>query len=65
MHAHTCTHYGTGLHWKTKQKVAASNYLFERVTILYRNFAIGSAVSGDVTNITFRDSSIGDAAGQH
>jgi len=53
----------SGLHWKTKHKVAASNYLFERVTILYRNFAIGSAVSGDVTNITFRDSTIGDAAG--
>ena len=32
----------SGLHWKTKKKVAAQNYLFERTTILYRNFAIGS-----------------------
>ena len=38
----------SGLHWKTKEKVPAQNYLFERVTILYRNFAIGSDVSGDV-----------------
>ena len=38
----------SGLHWKTKAKVPAQNYLFERVTILYRNFAIGSDVSGDV-----------------
>ena len=41
-----------GLHWKTKKKVPAQNYLFERVTILHRNFAIGSDVSGDVINIT-------------
>ena len=40
------------LHWKTKIKVPAQNYLFERTTILYRNFAIGSDVSGDVRNIT-------------
>lgn len=53
----------SGLHWKTKKKVAASNYLFERVTILHRNFAIGSDVSGDVLNITFRDSIIGDDLG--
>jgi polygalacturonase len=52
-----------GLHWKTKKKVAAQNYLFERVTILHRNFAIGSDVSGDVINITFRDSTIGDDLG--
>ena len=50
----------SGLHWKTKKKVAAQNYLFERVSILHRNFAIGSAVSGDVLNITFKDSVIGD-----
>ena len=24
----------SGLHWKTKQKIPAENYLFERVTIL-------------------------------
>ena len=53
----------SGLHWKTKKKVAASNYLFERVTILHRNFAIGSDVSGDVINVTFRDSTIGDDLG--
>jgi polygalacturonase len=53
----------SGLHWKTKQKVAAQNYLFERVTILHRNFAIGSDVSGDVLNVTFRDSVIGDEHG--
>jgi hypothetical protein len=53
----------SGLHWRTREKVAAANYLFERVTILYRNFAIGSAVDGDVRNITFRDSTIGDDAG--
>jgi polygalacturonase len=53
----------SGLHWKTKQKVAAQNYLFERVTILHRNFAIGSDVSGDVLNVTFRDSVIGDDHG--
>eukprot|EP00039_Didymoeca_costata_P002269 m.58828 g.58828 ORF g.58828 m.58828 type:complete len:442 (-) comp11201_c0_seq4:246-1571(-) len=53
----------SGLHWLTKKKVAAENYLFERVTILYRNFAIGSDVSGDVRNITFRDSTIGDDKG--
>jgi polygalacturonase len=38
----------SGRHWKTGAKVAAQNYLFERVVILFRNFAIGSAVSGDV-----------------
>lgn len=53
----------SGLHWKTKAKVPAKDYLFERVTILYRNFAIGSDVSGDVLNITFRDSIIGDEKG--
>ena len=52
-----------GLHWKTKKKVAAQNYLFERVTILHRNFAIGSDVSGDVINITFKDGIIGDESG--
>ena len=50
----------SGLHWKTKKKVAAQNYLFERVSILHRNFAIGSAVSGDVLNITLKDSVIGN-----
>jgi hypothetical protein len=44
----------SGLHWKTLKKVSAQNYLFERTTILFRNFAIGSDVSGDVRNITFR-----------
>lgn len=53
----------SGLHWKTKEKVPAQNYLFERTTILHRNFAIGSSVSGDVRNITFRDSVIGDDKG--
>jgi len=53
----------SGLHWKTKEKVPARNYLFERTTILYRNFAIGSDVSGDVFNITYRDSVIGDDKG--
>ena len=38
----------SGRHWKTGAKVPAQNYLFERVVILFRNFAIGSAVSGDV-----------------
>jgi len=52
-----------GLHWKTKQKVPAQNYLFERVTIVHRNFAIGSDVSGDVRNITFRHGQIGDEFG--
>ncbi len=53
----------SGLHWKTKKKIPAQNYLFERVKILFRNFAIGSDVSGDVRNITFRDSQIGDEFG--
>eukprot|EP00035_Acanthoeca_spectabilis_P032645 m.19697 g.19697 ORF g.19697 m.19697 type:complete len:465 (-) comp5476_c1_seq1:100-1494(-) len=53
----------SGLHWRTRQKVPAADYLFERVTILFRNFAIGSSVSGDVRNITFRDSTIGDDLG--
>lgn len=53
----------SGLHWKTHKKVPAHNYLFERTTILFRNFAIGSDVSGDVRNITFRDSRIGDDKG--
>ena len=53
----------SGLHWKTHVKVAAENHLFERVTILYRNFAIGSSVAGDVRNITLRDSTIGDEFG--
>eukprot|EP01079_Euglenida_sp_SAG-EU17-18_P002222 gene2222-491_t len=43
--------------------VPAKDYLFERTTILYRNFAIGSAVAGGVRNITFRDSTIGDPLG--
>ena len=53
----------SGRHWRTKVKVPAQNYLFERVNILFRNFAIGSDVSGDVRNITFRDGTIGDDAG--
>ena len=53
----------SGLHWRTHRKVPAQNYLFERTTILFRNFAIGSDVSGDVRNITFRDSRIGDDLG--
>lgn len=53
----------SGLHWRTRQKVPAADYLFERVTILFRNFAIGSSVGGDVRNITFRDSTIGDDLG--
>ena len=53
----------SGLHWKNKTKVAAQNYVFERVDIVFRNFAIGSDVSGDVRNITFRDSTIGDDLG--
>jgi polygalacturonase len=43
--------------------VAGEIYLFERVTILHRNFAIGSDVSGDVINITFKDGIIGDESG--
>ena len=42
----------SGRHWKTHAKVPAQNYHFERTTILFRNFAIGSAVAGDVRNIT-------------
>lgn len=53
----------SGLHWRTRVKTAAQNYLFERINILYRNFAIGSSVAGDVRNITFRDSIIGDDLG--
>lgn len=53
----------SGLHWKNKTKVAAQNYLFERINIVFRNFAIGSDVSGDVRNITFKDSTIGDDLG--
>jgi polygalacturonase len=37
--------------------------VFERVTLLFRNFAIGSDISGDVRNITFRDGTIGDDLG--
>ena len=43
--------------------MSAQNYLFERITILFRNFAIGSDVSGDVKNVTVRDSVIGDDLG--
>ena len=53
----------SGLHWKTKAKVPAQNYLFERINIVHRNFAIGSDVSGDVRNISFVDSTIGDEYG--
>ena len=54
----------SGVHWKDRTlKVAAENYLFERVTLIYRNFAIGSSVAGDVRNITFRDGTIGDDSG--
>ena len=53
----------SGIHWKTHTKVPAQNYVFERVTILFRNFAIGSSVSGDVKNITFKDGVIGDDLG--
>lgn len=53
----------SGLHWKTKEKIPAQNYLFDRVTILFRNFAIGSDVSGDIRNITFQNSVIGDDKG--
>lgn len=54
----------SGRHWKSPhEKVPAQNHLFERVTILFRNFAFGSDVSGDVRNITFRDGTIGDDSG--
>jgi hypothetical protein len=53
----------SGRHWKTREKVPAQNYLFERIHIVHRNFAIGSDVSGDVRNISFVDSTIGTEDG--
>ena len=41
----------------------AKNIMIENVTILSRNFCIGSGVAGGIENITFRDSIIGDNNG--
>lgn len=52
-----------GKHYLSGLRVPARDYLFENVTILFRNFAVGSDVSGGVQNITFRNSVIGDDEG--